>query len=252
MLHPQSLTGAMAGAAAAIFGLCAAAAQTSEPEEGQPSPARLQEMLEERAKSRPRLSRPPLGNVPLRDAVAEISWDEVSVLLSRADETRTRQGLRRPTPNDLPLVRPPELARVSLPILVPGTSEILSSVVVYGQPDAYTAKAEAGDGAALRVSGSRKRLVLPTRTQAGERLRKLRASRPPLPGLDAEYVITRSVSSTDLSFSRFGAGYVLSLMCDEPETDERCTDDAFITSLASSMAVLNEAPATDEEGDNNE
>ncbi|MEO0880179.1 MAG: hypothetical protein AAFY22_10765, partial [Pseudomonadota bacterium] len=55
------------------------------------------------------------------------------------------------------------------------------------------------------------------------------------------YIITRSEYSVDLSFSRFGAGYVLSLLCDDQDTDARCTEDDYITELASSMALLNES-----------
>ncbi|HBS30980.1 MAG TPA: hypothetical protein DEA40_04455, partial [Parvularcula sp.] len=60
-----------------------------------------------------------------------------------------------------------------------------------------------------------------------------------LASVDAQYLITRSDSATDLSFAKFGAGYVLSLMCDAPDTDLRCTGDDFIVALASNLILLN-------------
>jgi hypothetical protein len=126
-------------------------------------------------------------------------------------------------------------------VLVPAQQRVLETVQVIGQPDAYTAIAEVADGVDMRIAGSRKQLVLERPSGPRASLEKMRAARPPLPGIGARYVITRSVSSTDLSFSRFNVGYVLSLICDDPNRDVRCAEDDFITELASSMALLNDA-----------
>ena len=74
---------------------------------------------------------------------------------------------------------------------------------------------------------------------ARQRFSAMRSSQQTLPGLDVPYLITRSELSTDLSFSKYGAGYVLSLMCDDPDGDDRCAKDDFIVALASNLSVLN-------------
>ncbi|MEL7488223.1 MAG: hypothetical protein AAGJ87_13515, partial [Pseudomonadota bacterium] len=149
------------------------------------------------------------------------------------------EGLRTLAPERTPRIAPPELSRVAMPVLVPQTEEILATVRVYGQPDAYTANATAADGIDIRISGARKKLVLPAGSDVRSALQRRRLSRPPLPGLGARYVVTRSESSTDLSFSRFGCGYVLSVVCDAPARDPRCTQDDYIVTLADRMALLN-------------
>ena len=218
--------------------------------------------IENRVKTRPRIAPPPIGNPPQRISIARIDWETVRRFEQETRQRdnqgtqspdaaleRTAEGLRRISPDRLPRIRIPELRRPSLPILVPASPEILASVVVYGQADSYSARADVASGVMLRVAGTRKKLILPSRADAAERLRTLRQNRPRLPSLDAPYVITRSSSSTDLSFSAFGAGYVVSLICDDPATDSRCAEDAFIASLSSSMALLNEKPLQAEEAD---
>ncbi len=234
------------------------------PDDNRLQPDRLRDALKERAKTRPRIAPPPLGLPPQRISAAPINWQDVEQAEARtrqrdagaqrsfrANIGQAAEGLRRVPIDNLPRINPPEISRVLLPVLVPATPEILETVVVYGQQDAYTANAEVAEGVSLRMAGTRKKLVLPSATTARERIKELREKRPLLPGQGVPYVITRSVSSTDLSFSRFGAGYVLSLICDDPENDQRCAEDAFISSLVSSMALLNRKPA-EEEGDDDE
>ncbi len=231
----------------------AAVAQRSEIE---PPLERAQRFIEERKQTRPRLAPPPIGRPPLRTDAADVDWDAVRALVVETERRRlsalsnvtaTRAvvfepavGVRAAPAEALKQTRAAEVAAVSIPVLIPDQARVRDTVQVFGQADAYTAIAEVADGVDMRMSGSRKRLVLERPPARQEALRKMRAARPPLPGVNAPYVITRSESSTDLSFSRFNAGYVLSLICDAPETDSRCAEDDFITTLASSLALLNE------------
>jgi len=214
---------------------------------------RVRQFLRERAQTRPRLLPPPVGRPPLRSESGTVDWSEVRATMaetSRRDAAGANvttatfaprpEGLRALAPERLQRVRPAEVDIVQMPVLVPASNDVLTSVQVFGQAEAYSAIADAGDGIALRISGARKRLVLEDPPSPRVAMERLRSSRPPLPGLGAQYVITRSDSSTDLSFSRFGCGYVLSLMCDDPDSDMRCTQDDFIVSFASSMVLLNE------------
>jgi hypothetical protein len=221
-------------------------------EEPVAAPDRLRAAVRERALTRPRVSPPPLGTPPRAVISAPVQWDEVRVLitdtqrratgnLTRATTGAPTAGLRSVAPEQLRRVRPVEVDRVSLPVLVPNAPRVLETVQVFGQENAYAAIANAAEGVDLRVSGTRKKLIVERPQRARQALDRLRASRPQLPGMGADYLVTRSESSTDLSFSRFGSGYVLSLICDDPEGDVRCAEDEYIVSLASSMVLLNQA-----------
>ncbi len=228
-------------------------AQRSEIE---PPLERAQRFIEERKQTRPRLAPPPVGRPPVRTDAAEVDWNAARALVAATERRRlanlsnvtaTRAvafepttGVRAAAAENLKQARAAEIAAVSIPVLIPNHERVRDTVQIFGQADAYTAIAEIADGVDMRMSGSRKRLVLERAPARREALQKMRAARPPLPGVDAPYVITRSDSSTDLSFSRFNVGYVLSLICDDPENDARCAEDDFITALASSLALLND------------
>ncbi len=247
---------ASAALAAAVAG-AKLVAQQGTPDE------RLEEIraaIEDSAKSRPRLAPPPIGKPPLQVDAPPVDWAEARRLVQEsrrrdfrsattaavATAPQSTGGVRAASPSALPNLRLPEVERAEIPVLIPATARILETVQVIGQPDAYTAIAEVADGVDMRIAGSRKRLVLERPSGARASLEKMRSARPPLPGIGARYVITRSESSTDLSFSRFNVGYVLSLICDDPRNDVRCAEDDFITELASSMALLNEGAGGEE------
>ncbi len=228
-------------------------AQRSEIE---PPLERAQRFIEERKQTRPRLAPPPVGRPPARTETPDVDWNAARALVAATERRRlanlsnvtaTRAvvfertaGVRAATAENLKQARAAEVAAVAIPVLIPDQERVRDTVQIFGQADAYTAIAEVADGVDMRMSGSRKRLVLERPPARREALQKMRAARPPLPGVDAAYVITRSESSTDLSFSRFNVGYVLALICDDPENDARCAEDDFIVALASSLALLND------------
>ncbi len=232
-------------------------AQRSEIE---PPLERVQRFIEERKQTRPRIAPPPIGQPPTRIDSAEVDWDAARALVVETERRRlanlsnvaaTRApvfqpavGVRAAAAETLKQARAAEIAAVSIPVLIPDQQRVRDTVQIFGQADAYTAIAEVADGVDMRISGSRKRLVLDRPPARQEALRKMRSARPPLPGVNAPYVITRSESSTDLSFSRFNVGYVLSVICDDPDNDARCAEDEFIAALASSLALLNDRGET--------
>lgn len=245
--------------AASLFSIAIAAGTALTAQEINPGERleRLRTFMEQRRQTRPRLAPPPVGRLAAREEQPAVNWDEAQRLIAasrnRASSTLSAAttAVRTPTgategviaasPANLPRIRAAEIEATRIPVLIPATARIGQTVQVIGQPDAYTAIAEIDDGIDLRMSGSRKRLRLERPSRARQATLKLRSARPPLPGVDARYVISRSESSTDLSFSRFNIGYVLSIICDVPD-DARCAEDDFIIKLASSMALLNERP----------
>ncbi len=211
----------------------------------------LRAEIKERAQTIPREEAPVIG-APARDVVdGEINWTEMKTQLAisarrdvSAQQTVTRAtarppGMRAVAADRFKSVRAVEVNKARTPLLVPEGAGVAATLKVYAQGDSYSATAEVADGLAMRMSGARKKLVLGDAPAARAKVAAMRAERRTLASVDSPYLITRSDSSTDLSFSKFGAGYVLSLMCDEPDTDARCTGDDFIVALASNLMLLN-------------
>lgn len=211
----------------------------------------LRAKLKERATTIAREQAPELG-APAR-AVVEggINWTEMKTELAisarrdiAAQQSVTRAtarppGMRAVAADRFKTVRAVEVNKARVPLLVPEGERIASTLKVYAQGDSYSATAEAADGVSLRMSGAKKKLVLGDARAARTKFSAMRAERRTLASVDSPYLITRSDSATDLSFAKFGAGYVLSLMCDDPDADARCLEDDFITGLASNLMLLN-------------
>ncbi|MCI5047176.1 MAG: M23 family metallopeptidase [Aquisalinus sp.] len=219
--------------------LAPASAQNDEQERASPGEA-LQSRFQQVRDDGPRL--PPLPfRAPPREARPDIDWDDVQAKFE-ADRQNARDGLlslQEDPAERLPNLSRRELNAVLMPVLIPAAADVdRDSLAIIGQLDAYSATGTLTDGTALRISGSRKKLVLEEPPRVLEKLKQLRAEKPELPSLEAAYIITRSESSTDLSFSRFGCGYVLSLVCDDPNSDSRCAEDDYITALADSLQLL--------------
>jgi hypothetical protein len=51
-------------------------------------------------------------------------------------------------------------------------------------------------------------------------------------------VIEAGEAGLDVDFNRFGAAYSLSIQCDEPEGDKRCSDQAYVRGLVDRMGVV--------------
>lgn len=125
-----------------------------------------------------------------------------------------------------------------LPVLAPEGARIAQTLKVYSLGDSYSATAEVEDGVAMRMSGARRKVVIGDLKSARTRIAGMRKAQSQLESMDTPYLVTRSDSSTDLTFAKFGAGYVLSIMC-ENSADARCADDAFIEKLASNIILMN-------------
>ncbi len=211
----------------------------------------LRTAQKERARTIPREQAPEIG-APAREVVdGRINWTEMKTQVAvsarrdvAAQQTVTRgvqrpPGVRAAAASSFKSVRAVEVNRAQVPVLVPEGDRISATLKVYAQGDSYSATAEVDDGLSMRLSGARKKLVLGDAKAARAKFSTMRRQQKSLAGVDSAYLITRSDSATDLSFAKFGAGYVLSLMCDEPETDARCLEDAFIVALASNLMLLN-------------
>lgn len=114
------------------------------------------------------------------------------------------------------------MAAVSLPVLLIGTGPERSIVKFTHQQTSYVASYLVGRGAKLAIMGSASPLVAGPQADI------------PLTG-DYEFVQTEE--GADLSFSRYGADYLLQLTCENPDTDPRCTERDFLVGKAQALVV---------------
>lgn len=240
---------AILGALASAFSLYAYAQDSARPVDSTAG-ERLQAALKARAMTRPRVSPPPIGQPAPETVESKIDWIGMRTELaltqrreiagqqgSRTFQTRT-PGLRAAPPDRFKTVSTREVNVARLPVLAPEGSLIPGSLKVYSLGDSYSATGEIEDGVSMRMSGSRKKIVVGDLKSARTRIATIRKQSATLPSVNAPYYITRSEGSTDLTFAKFGAGYVLSIVCDD-DADARCAEDAFITNLASNLLLLN-------------
>lgn len=224
----------------------AALAQTSDPEAGD----KLQRSLAERALTRPRIDAPPVGLPTEKPVEGEINWTEMRTYLAlsarrdiAAQQTTAAvvarpPGMRAAAAENFKNVVVREVNVTRLPVLAPEGARIAETLKVYSLGDSYSATAEVENGVAMRMSGARKKIVVGDLKSARTRIATMRKERRTLASMEAPYLITRSESSTDLTFAKFGAGYVLSIMCDDP-ADARCAEDAYIEKVASRIILMN-------------
>jgi len=233
---------------AAVYGAAAfvALAQTNDPEAGD----RLRKSLADRALTRPAADAPPVGQPASETVDGEINWTEMrtELALTQRRELAARQtvtaaaarppGMRAAAAENFRNVALREVNVTRLPVLAPEGGRIAETLKVYSLRDSYSATAEVETGVAMRISGARKKIVVGDLKSARTRIAAMREERKTLGSVNAPYLISRSDSSTDLTFAKFGAGYVLSIMCDDP-ADARCAQDAYITKLASNLILMN-------------
>jgi len=216
--------------------------------------AALRAASDERANRAETIKRPP-NLLELREDLkrAEASDAERPNL---RDQLSTTQALRTAPPNAPP---PPgiramsaknlnsadeeEVNRVRIPVLIPADPAVRDRIKVYGMENVYTATAIIDSEATLSITGTCNRVV------GGDpdivAFRKRLAEGPPrLAGTGAAYHISRNDFGVDLSFSKFGCGYVMTIECGDPSTDQRCSGDDYIAGLADSMILANPDLAT--------
>lgn len=131
-----------------------------------------------------------------------------------------------------------EVDRARIPVLIPADPSIRDRVKIYGMENVYTATAAIDAEASVSITGTCNRVI------GGDpdvvEFRKRLAERPRrLAGTGASYQISRNDFGVDLSFSKFGCGYVMTIECGDPSTDVRCSGDDYITGLADSMILAN-------------
>ncbi len=258
----------LAGVGLAALAACLAAGVVAAQERTPPDPEEIRAQLQEKAKRIPRRDlasalraadderdarattlerRPDLDALRAelartRAADEERSAGDISDLSAArapaAARERTAPGLRSLAPERLRSVAPAEVERARIPVLIPAAPEVRDRIRIYGMENVYTASARIDAEAALSISGTCNRVVggdpdvVAARRRLAERPRRLA-------GTGAAYFISRNDFGVDLSFSKFGCGYVMTIECGDPGADPRCAEDDYLTELADSMILAN-------------
>lgn len=165
---------------------------------------------------------------------------------TRAPTAILRQGPPQPPPPGLRIltadrlgnVDQEEVDRARVPVLLPAHPDLRDKLKLYGMRNVYTATAEIDANANFSMSGTCNRVIGGDPNVAA--FRKRLAEKPRrLPGTGAEFHISRNDYGVDLSFSKFGCGYVMTIECGDPAADPRCSADDYITNLADSLILAN-------------
>lgn len=147
-------------------------------------------------------------------------------------------GIRRMAAANLRSAEAEEIARVRIPVLIPAEPAIRDRVKVYGMENVYTATAAIDAQASLTITGTCNRVVGGDPEVAAFRKRLADGPRR-LSRAGAAYQMSRNDFGVDLSFAKFGCGYVMTIECGDPAADARCAADEYITGLADSMILAN-------------
>ena len=149
-----------------------------------------------------------------------------------------RPGIRPMSAEYLQSADRKEIDLVRIPVLIPADPSIRNKVKVYGMENVYTATAIIDNEANLSLTGTCNRVVGGDPDVVAFR-KRLSTEPKRLTGTGATYQISRNDFGVDLSFSKFGCGYVMTIECGDPSADPRCAGDDTIVGLADSMVLAN-------------
>ena len=124
-----------------------------------------------------------------------------------------------------------EIAKVAIPVLLPGDPDLAQNLRIFGNGAYYTASTSS-NGMSCVLTGSGRAFPLSPRTVRALPRAGL-ADRIPADGV----AIEGTEGGLDASFSRFGASYSISLECRTP-TDPRCNDQSYVRGVIARLTVV--------------
>ena len=181
---------------------------------------------------------------PDRPRVMPIDWGQVREDLQRQNAqfsdnfttaARLPQTFPRPSNNEAA-----QVARTRLPVLLPpnATLQLANTprVFLFPQEDFYTASINA-PGILIEVFGTR---LAHTEAPDPVTLRRLRAQDPD------GYRISRTEYGVEVNFNRYGAAYSITIECEFPLSDDRCSELEYGRDLVENIGIVAGSP---EEGE---
>jgi hypothetical protein len=125
-----------------------------------------------------------------------------------------------------------DIDSLRLPVLLFADAGLNGQLRIFAHGDFYSLSS-IGGGVAVTLTGYGRAYPLPASADTQLPSGGLR-SRMPTDGL----VIEAGEAGLDVDFNRFGAAYSLSIQCDEPEGDKRCSDQTYVRGLVDRMGVV--------------
>lgn len=182
----------------------------------------------------------PAGGQTQQQQRASIDWGAAQrdqAAQARQANQVTAARTQPPAPRN---ARPQDLQAVTLPVLIPvlpGARTALAGgeagMLVFPNEDFYAASMVI-DGLLVEAFGTRLANAQISEPIAARRLQG---------GRDAEgFAVTATESGQTVDFTRYGAAYSVTLECEDPEADPRCTDPDFAKSIARSMVIAGGSP----------
>lgn len=181
---------------------------------------------------------------PERPRIMPINWTQVQVDLRQQSAfvtgeltTATRLVQRFPRPAN---EEASQAANSNLPVLLPSLEALdlgaSPRALLFPRENFYTFSVR-GPRILIEVFGTR---LAHTEAPDPASLRRLLARGPS--GFD----ITRTEYGVEVNFSRYGAAYTVTVECDNPETDPRCTQPDYARRIAETLVIAAGSPAEGE------
>ena len=179
--------------------------------------------------AQPKLNTPTPPPAP-ETKLMPIDWEDVRDALKN-------QRLQRVRPRQMLIAA--NAPRPSLPMLLPFEPTLAAAATnVFPRPNSYAASMRMGD-ITVEVHGERRAFVLDAKDPMA-RLMQAKQQIGLLAGKEVPFSLERTEGGFDLTFSRFGGAYLVSIECAKPETDEHCVKEDFIRTLGQRMGLFGE------------
>ena len=194
-------------------------------EEG-PEPESAQRALGAAPVAAPTPTTPTPAVDPIEAFGPKYSGDRPRTFIAREADLAAVAKAPRVDPASLSAPQREVVAKSPVPVLLPGSAELVATAHLTAGPNWYAAAMTAPDHS-VYVQGNRGsyeygHIALDARGDALTR-------RP--------YTITRIHQILTLSFERFGISYAIDVECQRPMDDTKCTEDAYAVSLYEGMRV---------------
>lgn len=145
--------------------------------------------------------------------VMDINWGEVDAYAHIADGRISEQVKSK-------------IEALPLPVLIPATTDFLNHAFAVTDDNWYTITADYDDHVVIVQSS---RIGFEYNGPNGREL-EVRM-------VENDFQVSRASMIASITFPAFGLVYTIEVSCTSPDTDERCTEDDYIFSLANAMSV---------------
>jgi hypothetical protein len=150
------------------------------------------------------------------ERIAPIDWERATLDAERAASIA-------PNLNTVRANNSAELDSIRLPVLAPNTTIVATSPRIRGQGNSYVV-AYTLPGAKLSILGTSVFFIRPDDQTYAQ-------------SASGGRVFDRSEDGSDLSFQKYGASYVLRILCANL-SDERCVKESFLNMIADNLLVI--------------